>query len=144
MRPAALHRDARIGRREGGEQAGTTVDADHLEALADEAAADELAEKAFPFGRALALRQAEVDDLLPAVASQPEGDQHRPADGAGTSTACQHDAVEHQHAVLILERPRVKGGDHRIELLGHRAHRGGADRPSEDRSASSRKARRSR
>lgn len=27
----------------------------------------------------------------------------------------------------------MKGGDHRVELLGHRAHRGGADRPPEDR-----------
>jgi hypothetical protein len=26
----------------------------------------------------------------------------------------------------------VEGGNHRVELLGHRAHRGRADRPSED------------
>jgi hypothetical protein len=95
--------------------------------------ADQVAEKAFPFGGTLAGCQAEVDDLLFAVRPEPEGDQHRPPDGTGAGLAREHDAVEHQHAVVVLERARMKGSHHRIELLGDQAHRGRADRPPEDR-----------
>jgi hypothetical protein len=62
-----LHRDVGEGRGQGGEQAGAAVDAQHLQALADEAAAHEVAQELFPLRGALGAGQAEVDDLLPAV-----------------------------------------------------------------------------
>jgi hypothetical protein len=79
VRPAALYRHAGVGGRHGGEQARTAIDADHLELICDRAAADEVAEEAFPLGRALARDQAEVDDLLPIIGTQAESNQHRPA-----------------------------------------------------------------
>jgi hypothetical protein len=51
----------------------------------------------------------------------------------GAGLARQHDAVEHQHPIVFLERARIEGCNHRIELLGDRAHRGRAHRPPEDR-----------
>ena len=80
VRPAALDGDAGKGGRQGGQQARAAIDADHLEPVAGEAAADEIGEEALPFGGALALRQAEVDDLLLAVGPQPQRHQHRPAE----------------------------------------------------------------
>ena len=121
------------GGRQRRQKAAAAIDADHLEAVAGEAAADQIAEKALPFGGALACRQAEIDHLLLAVGAQPESDQDRPPDRAGAGLAGQHDPVEHEHAVALFEGPGMKGGDHRIELFGHRAHRRGADRPPQDR-----------
>src|SRR6266403_3771587 len=79
VRPAALDGDAREDRWQGSEEAATAIDADHLEPLASEAAAEEVGEEALPFGGAFAARQAEVDDLLLAVGPKPKRDQHRPA-----------------------------------------------------------------
>lgn len=62
-----------------------------------------------------------------------ERHQHWPADGAGAGPAGEHDPVEHQHAIALPQRPGMEGGNHRIELLGHRADRGRTDRPAEHR-----------
>jgi len=72
---AALDGDVGVGDGQGGEEARAAIDADHLEGLAFEAAAEEVGEEAFPLGGALGRRQAVVDDLLPAVGSEPEGNQ---------------------------------------------------------------------
>src|ERR1700732_460194 len=79
MRPAALDGNARQDRGQGGQEAGPAIDADHIETLAGKAAAEQIGEEALPFGRALARRQTKVDDLLPAVRAQAEGDENRPA-----------------------------------------------------------------
>ena len=84
-------------------------------------------------GGALGHRQAVIDDLLLAVGPEPEGHQHRAADGAGAGLARKHHAIEHQDRVDVLERPAVEGGDRRIQGLGDLAHRGRADPPAEDR-----------
>jgi hypothetical protein len=76
--PAALHRHARIDDGERRQQPGTAIDADHLEGGADQAAAEQIGEKAFPFGGAFTGRQAKIDDLLLAVGPQTKGDQNRP------------------------------------------------------------------
>ena len=55
VRPAALNGAPRIGDRQRGEQTRAAIDANHLEAGADEATADQIAKEALPFGRALAL-----------------------------------------------------------------------------------------
>ena len=75
VRPAALHRNGRIGGRQRGEQPGGAIEADHLEPVAGQPAADQVTQETLPFGGALALSQAEVDDLLLAVMPQSEGDQ---------------------------------------------------------------------
>jgi len=51
--PAALDGDAGVDGRQGGEEALAAVDADHLQALAVEAAAVEIGEEALPLNRAL-------------------------------------------------------------------------------------------
>lgn len=70
VHPAALDRQVGIDGRERREQAGAAVDADHLEAGAVEAAAEQVAEAGLPLGGALGRGQAEVDDLLAAVGQE--------------------------------------------------------------------------
>ena len=53
VRPAALHRHLGKGRGQGGEQARAAVDAQHLQALAGQAAAHQVAEEVLPLGGAL-------------------------------------------------------------------------------------------
>jgi hypothetical protein len=110
-----------------------TIDAQHLQALAGQAAAHESAQELLPLGAALGRGETKVDDLLLAVGAQPQRDQHRPCERAGAGLALEHHAIEHQHAVLILEGAAMEGGDGGIELPGHGAHRGGTDRAAEDR-----------
>ena len=130
--PTALDGD---GGEDGGkhsQQAGTAVDADDVETtLAGEPALEEVGEETLPFDGALARCQAEVDHLFLAVGTDAEGDQNRSPDGAGAGLAGEHDAVEHQGRILVLERPPVEGGDRLIEGLGHRADGRGADLASE-------------
>lgn len=104
----------------------TAVDADHVEALAFEAAAIEVFKEALPFGGTFAGRQMEVDDLLLAVGPETQGHQHRPADGAGAGLAGEHYAIEHQGGIACLRRPAVEGLDRHVQRPGHPAHRRGA------------------
>src|ERR1019366_2472591 len=89
VRPATLDGNARQDRGQGGQEAGPAVDADHVEALAGKAAAEQIGGESPPFGGAFAHRQAEVDDLLLAVGPQPKRNKHRPAECAGTGLARQ-------------------------------------------------------
>jgi hypothetical protein len=59
VRPAAPDRDVRERGGRGGREPGAAIDADHLEALAGEPAADQVAEEALPGGGALGRRRAE-------------------------------------------------------------------------------------
>src|SRR5271166_1984655 len=61
---AALDGDFVVDHGESGEQTRASVDADHVAALACEAAFVEVVEKALPLGGAFAARQAKVDRLL--------------------------------------------------------------------------------
>jgi len=70
VRPTALYRNGVEHARQGRDQAGASIYADHLEALAGEAAAVEIGEELLPFGRAFRARQAEVGDLLLAIGTQ--------------------------------------------------------------------------
>src|SRR5207302_10627994 len=58
VRPAALDRHGGIGGGKRRRETGAAIDADHLERVASDAAADEIAEEALPLGGALALGQA--------------------------------------------------------------------------------------
>ncbi len=109
-------------------QAAAAIDADHVETLAGEPTAVEIGEEFLPFGGAFARRQAEVDDLLLAAVAQPQGNENRPAQGAGTGLAVEHDAVEHQRFVAVLQRPSMEGRHRSIERLGNLAHCAGAHR----------------
>ena len=62
-----------------------------------------------------------------------QGHQDGAAQGAGAGPAGQHHAIEHQHLVVVGERPAMEGGDGGIERLGHLAHRRSAHRPAEQR-----------
>ncbi len=105
MRPAALHGDRGKGGRQCCQQPAAAIDADHLESLAGQPAADQVTEEVLPFGGALAPRQAEIDDLLLAVPTQAKSDQDGPSDRAvglqptgltrGAGFARQDDAIEH-------------------------------------------------
>ena len=129
--PAALDRDVGQYRGQGGEQAGAAIDTDHVEPLAGEAAAVKIGEELLPFGGALAPRQAEVDDLLLAIRTQPQSHQNRPAQRAGASLAGEHHAIEHQRFVAVLQRPAMERGHRGIERFGDLAHRAGAHRAAE-------------
>ena len=94
-------------------------------------AAIEIGEELLPFGGAFARRQAEIDDLLLAVVAQPQGHENRPAQRAGAGLAGEHDAVEHQSLVAVLQRPPMERGHRGIQRLGDLAHRCGAHRTSE-------------
>jgi hypothetical protein len=59
MRPAALQQYAGISGQQPCQQTRAVIDTDDLEILAVEAAADQVAENALPFGGTFALRQAE-------------------------------------------------------------------------------------
>ncbi len=124
VHPAALDGDAGIDHGQGSEQTGTAVDADHLEARAFEATAEEIAEEQLPLGGALGHRQAVIDDLLPAVGPEPKGHQDGAAERAGL--ARKHHAVERQDRVMVLQGPTVEGGDRRIQGLDDLAYRVGA------------------
>ena len=99
MRPATLDRDAVVGGGRGRQQALATVDADHLQAFAGQAASVEVVEEAL--GGALGPGQTVVDDLLPAVGTQAEDYQHRALEGAGAGLAAEHHAIEHQGLVAV-------------------------------------------
>ena len=133
VRPAALHGDAGQDDRQGSQQAAATIDADHVEPLAGEAAAVKIGEELLPFGGAFAPRQAEVDDLLLAIRAQPQSNENRPTQRAGAGLAGKHHAIEHQHLVAVLQRPAMEGGHRGIERLGDLAHRLGAHRSAKDR-----------
>ena len=105
----------------------------HLQALAGQAAADQIAQEQLPLGGALGAGQAEVDDLLLAVGAQAERDQHGPRQRAGAGLAPEHHAIQEQHPVLILQRPAMERGHRGIELLGHGAHGRRAERPTKRR-----------
>jgi hypothetical protein len=78
--------------------------------------------------RVVASLEAEREAL-----AQTERHQHRSCQRAGAGLAPEHHAIQEQHAVLIFQRPAVECGDGGIELPGHSAHRGRADRPAEHR-----------
>ena len=122
-----------IGGWQGGEQAGAAIDADHLELVSDQTAADQVAKKALPFGSTFADCQTKIDDLLLTVGAQAKDDQHRPPDSASPGAPGQYHAVQHQHPVVALERAGMKSANDRIELLGDQAYGGRADRAPEDR-----------
>ncbi len=77
-----------------------------------------LVEEALPFRGALAGREAEVDDLLPAVVAGPRRHQDRPPERA----------VGHHRLAVILQRPAVECRDRPVEGPGDPAHRRGRDR----------------
>ena len=76
-----------------GQEALAAVGADYLDPLAGEAAAIEIDEEALSLGGAFAPRQAEVDDLFPAVGPDAKRHQDRPSEGAGAGLAGEHHAV---------------------------------------------------
>jgi len=135
VRPTALRREVgeglwakpRAGRlpRRVGERGpnpaptGQAVDAEHLETLAGQPAADQVADELLPLRRALGGRQTQVDALLLAVRAQAERDQHGPRQRAGAGLALEHHAIQDEHPVLILERPALEGGHGALELPGH-------------------------
>jgi hypothetical protein len=80
--PSSAAPDPSVGGRPRRQQPAAAIAADHLEILAGKPAADRVTATALPFGGALAVRLADVDDLLLAVAAPAEGDQDRPADRA--------------------------------------------------------------
>ena len=127
VRPAALEGDARIDGRQGGAEALAAVGADHLQALAAEAATVEAGQEALPFGGALAACQMEVDDLLLAVGADAERHQHRPFESAGAGLAGQHHAVEHERLVGRGERACMEGGAGGVQGLGNPADGSGRD-----------------
>ena len=70
VRPTALDGDVGERRGQGGEQARAAIDAEHLETLAGQPAAHQIAQELLPLGGALGAGQAEVDDLLLAIGAK--------------------------------------------------------------------------
>src|SRR5262245_51817245 len=81
--PATLNGDVGKDGWEGSDEALAAIDADHLEALADEAAVEQIGKKA-SLGGAFACRQTEIDDLLLVIRPQAQCDQYGPPERART------------------------------------------------------------
>jgi hypothetical protein len=126
--PAELHRDVRVDQRQGCAQAATSVAADHLEVLAVQAPAVQVVEECFPRLGALPGGLTEVDDFLSLVGPYPQDHQDRPTHCSGPGLSREHDPVEDQYPIALLDRPAMEGRNRSVEGLADVAHRAGADR----------------
>jgi len=61
----------------------------------------------------------------------PKATRTGPAQGTGAGLAGEHDPIEHQSLVAVLQRPAMEGGHRGIERLGNLAHCAGAYPASE-------------
>jgi hypothetical protein len=91
VRPTALDGGVGEGRGQGRQQARAAVDAQHLEALAGQPAAHQIAQPLLPLGGALGGGETKVDDLLTG----------RPSTGSSAAATLRVDSPSTKHARIM-------------------------------------------